>query len=360
VTFRRALVAAVVMAATVHPLPASAASPPPVGWSHVDDAEVDAALGRAVEVSAGLPHTGTVAVASFSELGPQVTQVEVTRGEGSLRFARDEGWEVGRAEGTGFLASSSTLLRVGGVERVPAQLDRLRTKYDVRPAATAELDTGPARALEVVGRGSGVLRERLYLDDLTGLIVRRETFDTAGEPIRVVAYTDLAVEQRAVVAPEADGRDLLEHGLPVLGRDAVGDHGFEVPDTLPAGYELLAAAELDDTSVPTLHLLYGDGLYTVSVFQQRGRLSPRGVRGATQLESADGGAVWRWSGSEPRRMVWSGDGTTFTALSDAPTDELLTVIGGLPTDPPPSILDRLARGLHRVGRWLLPSDRSDT
>lgn len=350
-----AVLIAALTTALVAPGSASAAQAP---TASLDDPTVDADLARAVEASSTVAHTGTVTVASFSDRGPEVTQVEMTRGVGSLRYTRDGGWEIGRADGTGFLASSSTLLRVGGVERVPDQLDRLRTKYELRRGPSGPLDTGPARAIDVVEQATGTLRERVHLDERTGLIVRRETYDREGEPLRVVAYTELVVEDRAVVAPTADGRDVRDHAMLLTSRRDLVRAGFEVPARLPAGYELLEAGELEDASVPTSHLLYGDGLYTVSVFQQRGRLAPRAVRDATELRRADGGAVWRWPGSEPRRMVWSGDGHVYTALTDAPSDELLEVVGGLPSDPAPSILDRLTRGLIRVGRWFVPTDRS--
>jgi sigma-E factor negative regulatory protein RseB len=90
----------------------------------------------------------------------------------------------------------------------------------------------------------------------------------------------------------------------------------------------------------------------LSLFQQPGRLAPAAVDGAATLRTADGGAVWRWPGSEPRQVVWQGGGHVFTALSDAPTDEILEVVAGLPADPPPSILTRLRRGLDRMGTWL--------
>jgi hypothetical protein len=80
-------------------------------------------------------------------------------------------------------------------------------------------------------------------------------------------------------------------------------------------------------------------LYTLSLFEQQGRLAASAVSGATKLTTEDGGPSG--GGPAPNLDEWSGPetGLTFTALTDAPTDEVLTVVAGLPTDPhPPSLI----------------------
>ena len=314
---------------------------------------VEDLIARAVDATRELHYEGDVTVASFGEDGPRLAALEVTRGPGGLNVSQ-EGSQLGRAEGEGFLQSSSRLLRVGGVERIPTQLDRLRTKYEVGVDGPIVLDTGPATSLALLDRQLGVVREILYCDDETGLIVRRETFDEEGTPVRVVAFTDLDPGELEVALPSSDGRDVEErHGEPG-DAERLREAGFVIPESLPRTYELIAAVEVPDASVPTAHLVYGDGLYTLSVFQQQGRLDRRVVEGATELGSGDAGARWRWPGSEPRRVVWTGDGITFTALSDAPTDELASTLATLPAEPAPGTLDRLWRGLTRLGGVLLP------
>lgn len=329
------------------------AAGPAVAPAAADD--VERLLEQAVAASRDVPHAGTLIVASFSSGGPQLTELEVTTSpDGGVRLARAGGWEIGRAGEQGFLRRSGTLLRLGGTERIPFDPVRLHPKYDVALAGRHVLDTGEATALLLRERASGAIREILYVDAATELIVRRETFDLTQAPVRVVAFTDLEVSEQRVVAPESDGLEVEDHALTAMDAAALRDRGFLVPDALPGGYELLGRFEVEDARVPTLHLVYGDGLYTLSLFQQQGKLSMEAVRRAERLTTHSGGAVWRWPGSEPRRVVWAGEGTTFTALTDAPTDELLTVISGLPTDAPPSTLERLTRGLSRLGRWLWP------
>jgi hypothetical protein len=324
-----------------------------------DDSVVLALLDRALEAAASVPMRGRLTVASFAQGGPQITTVEVARREdGRLRATRQDAWELGRDEDGSYLRSPRTgrLLELGGVERRSFDRERFLARYRLTDGGAVELDTGPARTLAVTDRTSGLLHELLHLDDATGLIVRRETFDEDGAPVRVVAYTDVEVDEDVRARPSLDAEDLEvdQVALSPIERRSLAERGVPVDDVLPGGFELLGAAEVDGASVPTVHLRYGDGLYTLSVYVQLGELAIRATRDAKELELDSGGTVWRWPGSEPRRVVWSGDGRTFTALTDAPTGILLTAVAGLPNDPAPSTLRRTIRGFARVAEHLLP------
>jgi hypothetical protein len=316
-------------------------------------ADVDEVLGRAVAASRDVAHEGRVTVVSFGERGPQVAELHVRRSDDEVRIERDRDGQLVTAAARGELRAADRLLRVAGLAGTADQLERLRAKYTAELGGGVTLDTGPAVPVELVERERAVRREVLYLDDATGIVVRRETFDREGQPVRVVAYTELVPlpGQAAVSGTEPPGTPPPS----ALVADLVAD-GFVVPDELAAGYRLLGATVLPDAAVPTVHLLYGDGIYTLSVFEQRGRMASAARTGAAELTTDTGGTVWRWPGSEPRRLVWSGDGLTFTVLTDAPTDEALLAVGGLPSDRAGSILDRLSRGFHRLGRWFAAGD----
>ena len=313
-----------------------------------------AVLDRVVEAARTTAYDGRVVVATFSERGPAVDEMAITQDpDGELRVRRGDVWELGRVAGEAYLRSEpDTLLRLSGVERTPFELDRLLRKYAPDLVGTVDLDTGPATLVRLTERETGAVRERLYVDLDTELVVRRETFDRDGEAVRVLGFTRLDAHEDRVVRPDGDELDVEQRALT---RGDVADlraQDFLVEESLPAGYVLVEAHTVEAASVPTLHMVYSDGLYALSLYQQQGRLATSAVQGAARLTTDAGGHVWRWPGSEPRRVVWTGDRLTFTALTDAPTEELLTVAGGLPTSRSPSILDRLARGLSRVGEWL--------
>jgi hypothetical protein len=329
-------------------------------------------LAVAVRASQSVTHRGRVTIVSLGESGPQVTELAVVRDAGEVRVEQLAGGHLDHAATRGGTRATERLLRVAGLGDAPDQLGLLDAKYVARTRGKVSLDTGPAAVVEFVERSSGIRRELLYLDAATGLVVRRETFARTGAPVRVVAYVALDTTPHAA-RPGSAGAIRADDDLERVGsspqpvgvptaRDAaprLRAEGYVVPHDLGAGYRLLAAHELALDDHPAVHLLYGDGLYTLSLFQQRGRLATGWRREAVALATQHGGTVWRWPGSEPRHVVWTGDELTFTALTDAPADELLAAIGALPNDPPASALGRVARGFQRVGRWLAPGGDDD-
>jgi hypothetical protein len=122
-----------------------------------------------------------------------------------------------------------------------------------------------------------------------------------------------------------------------------------VPTELTGGFSLVDVFAVGEGGGSSLHMLYSDGLYTLSIYQQEGTLDRSKVRerGAvpTSLEGAD---VLRWPGTEPATYLWTGDGMTFTAVSEAPPDAVAAAIEVLPNDPPRSLLERARRGVVRL------------
>ncbi|MTV26524.1 hypothetical protein FTX61_14040 [Nitriliruptoraceae bacterium ZYF776] len=343
---RTAVLAAALVAGLAIGAPVDAATPD--GLDDGSDAAALEALDRAVVAAQRVPHRGEVTVVSFSAEGPQVTTVALRRtAEGDLEVRRLRGVEVGDAADAALRPTrTGALLRLGGVERANFDRDRFLAAYRVVHGGAADVDTGPATRLEVSRRATGALREVLFVDDATGLLVRRETFDPDGLPVRLVAFTELSHDPDVVAPPpEIPRASPAAAALELDGR---------FPGLLPGGFELLDLRELEDTEVPVTRLVYDDGLYTLSLFVQDGRLDPKATDGASAMRTPTGGTVWRWPGSEPRRVVWSGDGRTFTALSDAPTADVVAAVADLPNAPPPSTLERLTRGLSRVWKQLLP------
>jgi hypothetical protein len=314
-------------------------------------------LDRAIAAADTTPHRGTMTVVSFGSDGPQITVLEVARGpEGGLRVERRGAWELGRDAAGAYLHSARTgrLLRIGGLDPAGFHRERFLAAYTVLDAGAAQLDTGPARALEIRRRAGEALAEVLYVDDATGLVVRRETFGRDGRPVRVVAFVALTVDDvREVVGPSADGDDRPAGIAPLEPAEAVR-RGIPVREQLPGGYVLVGVHEVPGSDGPIVRLSYDDGLYRLSLYVQDGQLAAQATQDAARMATDTGGVVWRWPGAEPRRVVWSGDGRTFTVVSDAPTDDVIAAVADLPNDPPPSTLARLTRGLIRVAKQLIP------
>lgn len=317
-------------------------------------------LQRAVEEGQRRSFEGRLVVVSFDAEAPVIGEVTVTQDAGgSVMTSGSAAWILGRERGRTFFgdADSGTLLRFGNVDQTGFSIDRLEEKYDVEIEGEGSTVLGEAVVLAIRERGQ--LRERLYVDPGSGMVVRRETYGRNGRPVRLVAFTSLDLTPGEV--PEIEDAVIwneVHAAKTEMAPDAMGilrDIGWVAPDELPGGYGLVAAAALGEDETSSLHLLYSDGLYGVSIYQQHGRLDGSAVvaRGArpAQLGRMH---VYRWPGAEPATVAWTGQGRTFTAVSDAPLVVLHDTLAALPHDPAPGPLTRLRRGLRRVGSWLWP------
>lgn len=310
--------------------------------------------------SAARAYSARMLVVNLAPGGPHLTEVELRQGPGGrLQVGRAESWLVGRGGSQSFFldADAGQLLQLGRVERVDVGLQDVANKYDVDVTGRADLDSGPALAVTFTEREGGSLRERLFVDDATGIVVRRETYQADGRPVRVVALAELDVEGVRLDMPAPPEAVELGHREPLSERgiDTLGVTGWDVPRHLPGGFDLAAGFALPASDGGAIHLVYSDGLYVLSLYELHGHMAPEAVDDAVAYRSGDM-HVYRWPGSEPERMVWTGAGRTFTAVTDAPMDTALQAIAALPSDPPDRFRDRLGRGFARIGRWLWPFD----
>ena len=104
-----------------------------------------------------------------------------------------------------------------------------------------------------------------------------------------------------------------------------------------------------------VHLAYSDGLATVSVFEQRGRLDDAGLDGFRQVRL--GGGTVHVRDGVPAQLVWMSDDTVFTVVTDAPDETVAAVVAALPMPEPADtgLMARLGRGFSRAAAWFAPS-----
>jgi hypothetical protein len=212
----------------------------------------------------------------------------------------------------------------------------------------------PARVVEAHRRGQdgpAAVAGRFWIDDASGLVLRYEVLDEQGRTVRSSAFVDL------VVTPDpAEAVPDLPANRPAT-TTAVAEMDWEPPPELPGGLGLYDVQLRRHRGAEVLQAAYSDGLSTLSVFVQRGEV--HGQVGDGSVQQGTGRAtVWVRPGT-PERVVWSGGGHTWTLLSDAPTTAVDDAVRALPHAPLPhgdGAIDRLGRGLSRVGSWLNPFD----
>lgn len=324
-----------------------------------DEAVALELLSDAAEASRSLTYSGTQYVATW---GPAETSalldVEHAPGRGAqVRPSADRGDVVEMA--TGDLALEL--------------LDALSERYVLRLAGEGHCTGRAAHVVEALRPGAppsatSAVAGRFWVDQDTGLLLRREVFDDEGRRLRSSAFLDLAVSAPDPAPPPASVRRSAARspgrpGTPVpawsLGR--LREDGHVAPEALPGGFVLFdararGASPVRPGDADVLHLSYSDGLSTTSLFSQPGELGTAPPRGFARRTVA-GAPVWA-STTAPERMVWAGGGRVWTLVSDAPPDAVDAAVAALPHDALPETdtgwRARLARGAARLADALNP------
>lgn len=309
-----------------------------------------ALLARAAAAPAATSYTGTQYVSAWDEDSSTSRVLDVSHDP-----ERGTTWRVAGADETSGSALHTTssptpsLLGAGAVGLIARY-------YSLATAGTGSV-AGRTTDVVVASRptrsGSGRVTARFWLDKATGLTLRREVYDNRGRTTRASAFVDVAVgpplaaavTQASTAWPEAlDGAEVQK----------LRQHGWRCPLTLPGPLPLVDARKGGDGAA-TLHLSYADGIASVSVFQQRGRLDEEDLAGFA-WEKIGGHDVWVRA-EVPERIVWSSDGVVYTLVADAPASTVKAAVASLYVERGGGVenqVDRLGRGLDRVASWFNP------
>ena len=204
-----------------------------------------------------------------------------------------------------------------------------------RPDGTAKYrTTGPVSGPAVAGRPTkvmevhtgGALLERIYLDTETNLLLERDQYDRDGAVVRRLAFESLTIGIPAepLSVPRSPAQHAPEEVRPERLRTPAA-----APERLADGYQRMGIYK----SGPVLQVLYSDGVYDLSLFQQQGRLRRSDLPGRGERVSVRGATGWRYPWPGGQLVVWSAGGRVFTAVSDAPADQVLTAVRSLPRVP---------------------------
>ncbi|MEW6152774.1 MAG: hypothetical protein AB1673_02135 [Actinomycetota bacterium] len=219
----------------------------------------------------------------------------------------------------------------------PAGRPALRTKYQLTSYGGEPVVGRSTRVVEV--RHGGVLLERLSLDDETGLLLRREQFAGGPSPTRVVEFETLTIGEATVPTVPTRVFDAAPEVVPATKVPS----SVSAPATLAGGYRLVGVYKRGGVA----QVVYSDGLYDLSVFQQPGRLDRgKGPAGDPVVVGDHRGSHLAWAGGHI--VTWEGGGTVHTALSDAPLAQLLPAAASLPLAGSPSPFLRRLRQVCRA------------
>lgn len=194
-------------------------------------------------------------------------------------------------------------------------------KYAVA-VATGPPVAGRATRVVEVRRGS-MLRERFFLDLDTGLMLKREQYDSNGTARRTVGFASVTLARPTEPPPAPPSRrDRSPHPMSATHLPA----GYTAPPALDQGYQRVGVYRRSDV----VHVLYSDGIYNLSVFEQPGRLEWRHLPAGGHRVAMSGQRGWQygWAGGEV--VLWQAGDTIYTVVTDAPPEEAVTAAASLP------------------------------
>lgn len=326
---------------------AAALRAPFIGDGGDDQRAVDL-LRRSAAAMSSTSYSGTRVLSAWGRDSATTVLVDVEHvaGQGTRLSMR----------GGGIADDTATFLAAGedgqGHTLGVQMFDLLTESYAVSLGPADSVAGRSSRVVEV-SRGDS-LAARLWIDDRSGLLLRREVFDHAGRLVRESTFIDVDVEDGAPrfmahlppVPPESD-----DQGVDVDRRPALEAEGWDCPGQ--AGAMRLVGIEVMERT-GAVHMTYSDGLTRMSVFEQRGSLDSESVRGFETLRLGD--QVVNVREGMPTYAVWQEDGLVFTVVTDGPLDTVAGVVASEPVSraPEPDFWERVAGGMTRLGDWATP------
>lgn len=267
--------------------------------------------------------------------GRHSASVDVRAADGLVRVA-------GAATAAGPVALGDGWLLVTGTGDEPAGTlpPAMERKYDIERLPGPVVAGRPTSL--VVLRTAGAVRERLAIDETSGLVLRRELYGTADRPVRTVTVTELD-DSPPELAPAQRAREVADPVDPEAQAAA-----YRSPKALAGGYERVAAFRREGA----VHVLYSDGFHGLSLFVQPGRLDhDRLPAGGAAVRLGNAEAIrYTWAGGEV--VTWESGPVVRTLVGDAATEEVMAAARSVPPAPRPSLLSRLRTACRDVAEVL--------
>lgn len=207
---------------------------------------------------------------------------------------------------------------------VPAYNEELEAHYNIERGPFTKALGRRTQVINVTPRDQFRYGYRLWLDDETAMPLKSQLCDRDGNVIEQILFAELNFRDRIPadsLKPSISGegfRWIRQDAQPQLAAGQVAGWGVI---RLPAGFRLTAwrIQLIAGSSVPVQHLVYSDGLASVSVF-----IEPSDPRAQPMKGLAKVGAAFAFS----RAM----DGHQVTAVGEVPPVTLEAIASGVTKD----------------------------
>jgi hypothetical protein len=224
-------------------------------------------------------------------------------------------------------------------------LNLLERNYTLTAASGAVVARRPATVIAAIR--DGMVAARWWVDDATGIMLWQETYDAVGKVDLSYGFTSVAISRKTKIMDHVPGQlEVPTTTTPLTLTEAgrLATTGWACGREL-AGLSMIRIRS-DGASDPTaLHLVYSDGVNTVTVFEQRGRLQspPEGLRWDPALA-----AHVRHAATEV--ASWQSGDRVYTVVTDGSEDLLTAAVRSLPHEASrtPTTLGRVKAGWAKI------------
>lgn len=186
---------------------------------------------------------------------------------------------------------------------IPLVTPRILSKYDVSVGAGESMLGVTVVPLTLVRRSDDALVERLWVEERSGVVYRRELYGADGDLVAMSTVFEMRWGEDAMIEP-------FDRASRAPLRVGAGD-ASPAPRMLANGYRFVAASSFRSGDQNVAHWVYTDGLHALSVFRLPGRLRP--PEGFERLEAQD-----LWRGPGPGTWAWESGGQTFMLVAEEP------------------------------------------
>ena len=304
-------------------------------------AEAQAMMQRAADAAHSVSYSGRQSFMAHRNGGVIVAHVDVDAraGQGSQVMVNNQTGQQLLKGFTPALISS----RVVDDEL----LELLERNYRLSGTHGASVAGRASTVVMATRDGSNFVAARWWIDDATGIVLWQETYDRSGSVDLSFGFTSVSVSR---------GDSILEHlpprlavprtstSLTLSSATELNASGWSCVRHL-AGLSLVRIRSDRAGNPDTVHLVYSDGLTTMSVFEQRGRLTV--VPEGSHWDAALGAHVRRGASSV---ATWQSGEMVLTVVTDGSTSLLAEAVESLPHGEPTTqtTLDRIKAGWARI------------
>jgi hypothetical protein len=263
---------------------------------------------------------GTLSVQWTDQRGPHSAQLDV-RGTGSAVYIDGPKAMVATSDQRLVLQSSGWSLVAAGDPSVMGLAPPMSGKYAISSEPGPLVAERPTVLVDIRTL-LGTTDERLYLDDDTGLVLRREQLDN-GEPVRVVTFLSIDISAGTYQPTPVVHHDNRPRRLQPLAMAAP----YRAPSQLAAGYVLVGVLRRQGV----VQAVYSDAVHTLSVFEQGGALNVGALPSPGQVVPLGSvrGVRYSWPGGQ--LVTWQSGPLMYTAVGDGPVSDILAAATSFPS-----------------------------